>query len=126
MISHSTMISMLPADIRGRLRGTPEDPQLRELARMFIEDHGDCCPTHAFASAVDAWVRLGCPDPTPTDPVCPHCNEKLATTTVIVDGELDSRDVLRCEGCDTWYGPRWSTDPALAEMVHGHGTIAGL
>lgn len=129
MIGRGTMIAMLPEDIRGRLRGHPDDDQLRELGRMFIENEGDCCPRHAFDEAVQAWLALGCPDPEPVDPTCPYCADTLTSNTITVttsDGTEHAQAVLYCERCDNWFGPTWDTDPERRVQVHGHGHIPGM
>lgn len=126
MISSGKMIAMLPGDIRGRLRGTPENSELREMARMFIENTGDCCPARCFAEAVEAWVALGAPDPQPADPHCPHCGDRVTAANVTVGDTFETRSVWRCEHCDTWLGERWNTDENLRVQVHGYGHIAGM
>jgi hypothetical protein len=114
MIGYDTMIASLPDDVRGRLRGRPDDVALREFARMTIETRGDVCPQSQFDAAVDAWAALGFPDPVAAPPRCPFCGDR-------VDGTP-----MTCGTCDVVFGPSWSTNRDRIVEMCGHGTVPGM
>lgn len=124
MLSDGTMIAMLPADIRRRLAGDPDNVELRNLAASYIEGTGNCCPTYAMNEAIDQWATLQFPEPVEPAPECPHCGSRLlAYDDVPLD--LDP-DELRCDDCDLTYGASWSRDPQRRDEVYGPGTIPGM